>query len=901
MSNKLSTVTKENPCRHCGKTDWCYRIGDLEVCNRGQIADGWVQTSKTDKNGLHFLAEEKKQERKKEKKIVKSRHTHYYPTRNGEPLIKVDVIRYENAKKQIYQSHWNGSKWEKTRGNVQREDIPIYKYKEVQEAIKEGKTIYVVEGEQIVDTFWELGLAATCNIGGSGKGNFTESDCLDLTNAKLVICPDCDAPGMKHATRIYERFPCAKWLYAFPEHRNWSFTYLPPSEGFDAYDWIEYEKLTASDISDSVEICRKDLLFQSAPEVTLPADLNYTEEALADLYASKPHIAYGDNLYAWTGTHYKLLSPNKERRRIADWCIDKEDKNLTTKSKIMNIWDWVLTRFGVDPDEVNPSGLNLKNGILQLKWEGKKVSWELSPHNPDLYFTYCVDVDYKPNADRSECERFLEILEPGQRLIFLRTIAASIDLDKVRKFRGRSVKCLLLQGEGSNGKDSLRELCYLIFGERMVSVSIGAFKSYDSNHKFPLAKLHGASISWSSENTQFASLDNIQSLKQAVTGDPIDIEFKHQNEFSINPRAVFLFNCNNPPMLTGGSKAIESRYGILTFSKTFSENKVLQPGELRADPRFRYDPEFLRNEIAPAFLNMILEQLPLLISEGIDYSPTREAIKSLQEESNHLWAFCRDNGIEANPEGKLYIKDLWQLLRQWYVGNGTLEVDEGAKALWHDQPNPRDKNVKGANQIFKRFSELFPKIKKMRETLNQELIGQFYLSGISKTASSASYNGIKGVTASYLLHVNELHEANNEAVTTQHRDYEAHEAVEPNFMKTINFSDLAEIFIARLSESTPELKQKLIKELQNVEEENQDTLVQSKTIDYESLPWEFLSTPIPVEPSDHCGSNWGVLTKAVNLIQLTEPLDGHILVSADNWVTGLKTIKIDHIKQKHHV
>ncbi len=27
-------VTKENPCAHCGKPDYCYRIEPKSVCNR---------------------------------------------------------------------------------------------------------------------------------------------------------------------------------------------------------------------------------------------------------------------------------------------------------------------------------------------------------------------------------------------------------------------------------------------------------------------------------------------------------------------------------------------------------------------------------------------------------------------------------------------------------------------------------------------------------------------------------------------------------------------------------------------------------------------------------------------------------------------------------------------------
>lgn len=53
----IKEVTKQNPCPHCGKPDWCYSIGNLSVCNRDNPpADGWYQTNKTDRDGHFYYA-----------------------------------------------------------------------------------------------------------------------------------------------------------------------------------------------------------------------------------------------------------------------------------------------------------------------------------------------------------------------------------------------------------------------------------------------------------------------------------------------------------------------------------------------------------------------------------------------------------------------------------------------------------------------------------------------------------------------------------------------------------------------------------------------------------------------------------------------------------------------------
>lgn len=53
----LVPVNKDNPCPHCGYTDWCYSIGDLSVCNRDhEPAPGWYRTDGVDKNRKPYYA-----------------------------------------------------------------------------------------------------------------------------------------------------------------------------------------------------------------------------------------------------------------------------------------------------------------------------------------------------------------------------------------------------------------------------------------------------------------------------------------------------------------------------------------------------------------------------------------------------------------------------------------------------------------------------------------------------------------------------------------------------------------------------------------------------------------------------------------------------------------------------
>jgi phage/plasmid-associated DNA primase len=69
--------------------------------------------------------------------------------------------------------------------------------------------------------------------------------------------------------------------------------------------------------------------------------------------------------------------------------------------------------------------------------------------------------------------------------------------------------------------------------------------------KFALAGIEGSICNWASENTAKVDLDNIQSLKQFITGDPIDIERKAKDSYEYKPAAIFFANCNKLPSITG--------------------------------------------------------------------------------------------------------------------------------------------------------------------------------------------------------------------------------------------------------------------------------------------------------------------------------------------------------------
>lgn len=117
--------------------------------------------------------------------------------------------------------------WKWTLKDVQ---TVLYRLPDIIQAIKATRTIFVVEGEKDADNLVRLGFVATCNPMGAGKWKDEYSHML--RGARVVILPDNDEPGRKHALDV-ARSLHAHWCIV----RIVDLPGLGPKE--DVSDWIK--------------------------------------------------------------------------------------------------------------------------------------------------------------------------------------------------------------------------------------------------------------------------------------------------------------------------------------------------------------------------------------------------------------------------------------------------------------------------------------------------------------------------------------------------------------------------------------------------------------------------------------------------------------------------------------
>jgi hypothetical protein len=156
-----------------------------------------------------------------------------YTDADGKPLFQ--VVRIEP--KEFRQRHrcpegkggWTWNLGGKT-CNCPRITPVLYRLPEVMATVRQGKGVYLVEGEKDVHALETLGKVATCNPMGAGK--WLEHYREALARAHVVILPDNDGAGREHArvvARSLEDKAASLRIVNLPD--------LPPKG--DVSDWID--------------------------------------------------------------------------------------------------------------------------------------------------------------------------------------------------------------------------------------------------------------------------------------------------------------------------------------------------------------------------------------------------------------------------------------------------------------------------------------------------------------------------------------------------------------------------------------------------------------------------------------------------------------------------------------
>ena len=283
--------------------------------------------------------------------------------------------------------------------------------------------------------------------------------------------------------------------------------------------------------------------------------------------------------------------------------------------------------------------VNLENGILDIEKN------QLLPHNPQFLFRVQLPIEFKPNSKPEKIMKFLdEVLDPEFREWVLDFIAYCL----VRNCKQE--KALMMVGFGGNGKSTLLNLIIKFLG--MENISTHSISELIYN-RFAKADLDGKLANIHSD-IESDEVERTGILKQLISGDPISVEKKNQDAFTMKAFTKLIFSTNQMPDVKEEPEAFFQRWLVIDFVQMFRgtdrENKNLID-------------ELTTDEELSGLLNIVMERMPRLISNSgvFKNAPSGYELKQTwKDHANSVESFI-NNQIEFDKNSKIVKKDLFKI------------------------------------------------------------------------------------------------------------------------------------------------------------------------------------------------------------------------------------------------
>lgn len=124
--------------------------------------------------------------------------TYTYENAKGDPIFRVlRMTSPDSGNKTFRQQRFTDGTWKSGIEGVKR---VLYRLPQLLDPETADDTVFLVEGERDADNLAAIGVVVTTNAGGAAK--WDESYAIDLRGRSVVVVPDNDPPGEKHAATV---------------------------------------------------------------------------------------------------------------------------------------------------------------------------------------------------------------------------------------------------------------------------------------------------------------------------------------------------------------------------------------------------------------------------------------------------------------------------------------------------------------------------------------------------------------------------------------------------------------------------------------------------------------------------------------------------------------------------
>lgn len=347
-------------------------------------------------------------------------------------------------------------------------------------------------------------------------------------------------------------------------------------------DWVEYSYTMSGDIR---------------VKINCPRLSQFIRENLSFIFV-RDNAKSGILKFFYIDGYYKLIS-DEELKGLIKACIPLEWQKNQDINEVFNLLSTDLNFVPMEALNNDENIINFKNGVLHLD------TMELKPHSPEYLTTIRIPCNYYADVPVPEThyfDRFMDDLTEGNldiKQLFLEVMGVCIS--NVYGFRMK--QALVQIGEGNTGKSRLKSFMTTILGkENCSSIDLKMLETQFGKISLFNKRLVGTN------DLSYMTISSLDTFKQAVGGDYINVEYKFENSFDILFKGVLWFAGNRLPVF-GGDKGpwVYDRLIIINCNNVIPEEK-----------RDKFLDQHLLSE-ADYIISLCVKALKKVIDNGYKY------------------------------------------------------------------------------------------------------------------------------------------------------------------------------------------------------------------------------------------------------------------------------------------
>ncbi|MDR1584202.1 MAG: DUF5906 domain-containing protein, partial [Prevotellaceae bacterium] len=428
----------------------------------------------------------------------------------------------------------------------------------------------------------------------------------------------------------------------------------------------EAERLTASQAVKGKMKILESLIEQCAP-VDFIAKLypNISAEERAELKVKRPELKVliideilqraqannwalckqGGFCYLYNGSYWETLTEDDVKHFLSECAAKLGTKQVLAKECqfVDDLYKQFLFSAHLQPPEFAPEKvlINLQNGTFEVTTNHQR----LRTFNHADFLTYQLPFRHDAAATAPIFNKYLDRVLPDKTAQAV--LAEYAGYLFIRHGSGlKFEKCLILYGNGANGKSVFFEVLTALLGSE--NVSTYPLSDLTDKTGYYRAEIANKLLNYASEISREMNCDL---FKKLASGETFTARSPYGRPFEVRNYAKMIFNANELPKDTEQTNAFFRRFLVIPFDVTIPAGE--QDRGLHK--------KIVAGELSGVF-NWVLDGLGRLLSNKkfTDCAAIDETLKRYRTESDSVQMFLDEQNYQPSNNERIQLKELFQ-------------------------------------------------------------------------------------------------------------------------------------------------------------------------------------------------------------------------------------------------